>query len=85
MILLRLEGIAKENDIDLIGKEQHGFKKKRSTTTAGLTLQSLIARELDQNGCAAMASLDLCAAFDLVNIDLLLKRLRRMGLPNDVT
>jgi hypothetical protein len=31
-----------------------------------------------------MASLDLSAAFDVVNVDLLLVRLRKMGLPTDV-
>ena len=31
-----------------------------------------------------MSSLDLSAAFDLVNLDLLLKRLKIMGMPNDI-
>ena len=31
-----------------------------------------------------MASIDLSAAFDVVNIDLLLKRLKILGLPNDL-
>ncbi len=31
-----------------------------------------------------MASLDLSSAFDLVNVELLIKRLRIIGLPNDV-
>jgi hypothetical protein len=31
-----------------------------------------------------MASLDISSAFDLVNIELLLKRMRIIGLPNDV-
>ena len=84
LILKRLEQIEKDNDIDLTGKEQHGFKKNLSTTTAGLTLQSLIARNLDDDLYAAMASLDLSAAFDLVNLDLLMKRLKILGLPKDV-
>ena len=32
-----------------------------------------------------MASLDLSAAFDLVNIELLMKRLKIMGFPMDLT
>ena len=84
LILRRLEEIGKENNIDLTGKEQHGFKKNRSTVTASLTLQSLIARILDENGYAAMSSLDLSAAFDLVNLDLLLERLKIMGIPKDL-
>jgi hypothetical protein len=31
-----------------------------------------------------MASLDLSAAFDVVNVDLLLVRLRKMGMPTDI-
>jgi hypothetical protein len=84
LILLRLEEIEKENGIDLTGYEQHGFKKKRSTITAGLTIQSIIAREMDTDCYVAMSSLDLTAAFDLVNLDLLLKRMRIMGIPEDL-
>jgi hypothetical protein len=84
LILLRLEEIEKENGIDLTGYKQHGFKKKRSTVTAGLTLQSIIAREMDKDCYVAMSSLDLSAAFDLVNLNLLIKRLRIMGIPNDL-
>ena len=32
-----------------------------------------------------MANLDLSAAFDLVNVNLLIKRLRIIGLPKDLT
>ena len=84
LILKRFEDIEKENNVDLTGREQHGFKKNKSTITATLTLQSIISRGLDRNEYAAMSSLDLSAAFDLVNLDLLLKRLKIMGLPNDV-
>ena len=59
--------------------------KKRSTATAGLVIQSIIFHALDQNNYAIMASLELSAAFDVVNIDLLLKRLESIGLPTDVT
>ena len=72
LIVLRLEGIAEENDIDLTGKEQHGFKKNKSTLTAGLLLQSLIAGALDDDNYVALASLDLSAAFDIVDVALLL-------------
>ena len=84
LILLPLEEIEKENNIDLTGYEQHGFKKKRSTVTAGLTLQTIIAREMDMDSYVAMSSLDLSAAFDLVNLDLLMKRLKIMGIPGDL-
>ena len=84
LLLKRFEEIEKENNMNLTGEEQHGFKKNRSTITASLILQSLIARELDNNGYAAMASLDLSAAFDLVNLELLLKRMKIMGFPKDL-
>jgi hypothetical protein len=66
LILKCLEKIEKENNIDLTGEQQHGFKKNRSTITAGLTLQSIISRKVDEDEYAVMSSLDLSAAFDLV-------------------
>ena len=66
------------------GAKPHGFKRNRSTSTAGLEIQSEIARALDTNKFTIMASLDLSSAFDIVNINLLLKRLKIVGLPTDV-
>ena len=45
----------------------------------------MISRALDNDEYVAMASLDLSSAFDVVNVPLLIKRLRILGLPNDVT
>ena len=84
LILMRLRQLESENKCDLTGQEQHGFKPKRSTATAGLVLQSILSHALDKNSYALMASLDLTAAFDVVNIELLLKRLKIVGLPIDV-
>ena len=84
LILKRIMQIQAENDVDITRCNQHGFKRKKSTLTAGLELQSIIARAVDDNQYALMCSLDLSAAFDLVNVELLLKRLRIIGLPNDV-
>ena len=61
------------NKYDLTGKAQQGFKKNRSTTTAGLTIQSILMQALDRNKYALIASADLSAAFNVVNIKLLLK------------
>ncbi len=58
------------------GNNQHGFKKEQSTILAWLDIQSRVAALMDQDQYVAMASLDLCAAFDAVNVDLLLVRLR---------
>ena len=84
LILMRLKQLEKENNCDITGNEQHGFKTKRSTNTAGLLLQSILSHSLDQDNYALMASLDLSAAFDVVNIELLLKRLKIIGLPPDI-
>ena len=66
------------------GKQQHGFTKNKSTVTAGLVPQSLISRALDDNCFVAMAGIDLSAAFDVLDINLLMKRLKILGLPGDV-
>jgi hypothetical protein len=59
--------------------------KGKSTTTASLSIQTALAKALEQGHLALMASLDLSSAFDVVNIKLLLKRMEIMGIPSDVT
>jgi len=83
MMLNRLTDIEDKNAIDLTGLAQHGFKKGRSTVTALKQIQSQIARSIDQGDYVAMGSLDLSAAFDVVNVELLMKRLTTLGLPTD--
>ncbi len=52
------------------------FKKNhKSTVTAGLLIQSIITEHVDTNEFVGMASLDLSAAFDMVDIKLLVIRL----------
>ena len=84
LIINRIKEIEKINLVDLTGNSQHGFKQKRSTATAGLTIQSLLSHALDRNEFALMSSIDLSAAFDVVNVKLLIKRLKIIGLPSDV-
>ena len=43
-----------------------------------------LGKDPDENNYVLMASVDLSSAFDVVNIKLLLKRLKIMGLPNDL-
>jgi hypothetical protein len=83
MMLNRLTDIESTNNVDLTGESQHGFKKGRSTVTALKEIQSQIARKIDEGQYVAMGSLDLTAAFDVVDIDLLMKRLLTLGLPSD--
>ena len=84
LILKRIQKLETLNNIDITGKNQHGFKKKKSTSTLGIQIQSLISRALDEDEYVCMASIDLSSAFDVVNKDLLLKRMRMVGLPEDV-
>ena len=84
LILKRIMEVQDLNNVDITGKQQHGFKKGKSTLSLGLKIQSLLARALDDDNYALMASLDLSAAFDVVNIRLLVKRLKIVGLPEDV-
>ena len=84
LIMKRIIEIESENKTDLTGVEQHGFKKCKSTASAGLVIQSILSRAVDSNNYALMASIDLSAAFDLVNTNLLIKRLKIIGLPLDV-
>ena len=70
LIIHRLKEIEVMSGVDLTGIPQHGFKQKRSTATAGLTIQSVLSQALDSNKYSIMASIDLSAAFDVVNIPL---------------
>ena len=84
LILKQIQKIELLSNVDLSGKQQHGFKKCKSTSTLGLQIQSLIARALDEGDYVLMSSIDLSAAFDVVNINLLIDRLRIIGLPGDI-
>ena len=59
LILKQIQYLENKNKLDLIGKQQHSFKRKKSTATAGALLQSLIARAADEKCYVVMASLDL--------------------------
>ena len=84
LILARIVEIGEIGKVDLFGKTQHGFRKQRSTTTAALELQAKIAELMDKGHYVAVASLDLSAAFDVINIELLLTRMGKMGMAHDV-
>ena len=59
LILKQILYLETTNKLDLTGKNQHGFKKNKSTATAGALLQSLISRAADDKCFVVMASLDL--------------------------
>ena len=74
----------KFNQGTMFMKRQHGFRKQKSTITAGKELQSILSQAMDRGDYAAVASLDLSAAFDVINVPELLRRLTKMGIPPDV-
>ena len=84
LILQRIQDIEDERSVDLTNENQHGFKRGKSTMTAGLSIQSALARALDVGEFALLANLDLSSAFDVVNVQLLLKRMDIIGLPIDI-
>jgi hypothetical protein len=83
LMLSRLTDIEALSNINLTGKVQYRFKKGKSTVTALKEIQSQIATKIDQGQYVAMGSLDLLAAFEVVNVDLLTQRLSILGLPTD--
>ena len=59
-----------KNEVDLTGVNQHGFKRRKSTKTAVMSIQSALGTALEEEKFAMMASLDQNLAFDLVNVKL---------------
>jgi hypothetical protein len=79
LILKRILETQTEKNVDLTGLNQHGFKQKCSTATLSAALLSQISRALEDEEYVIVASLDLSSAFDLVNINLLIKRLKQLA------
>ena len=84
LVLSRILDIEKEAREDIFGRKQHGFRRGRSTVTAAIELQAALAESMDDNCYVAVASLDLSAAFDVINTEVLMKRLGRIGIPVDL-
>ncbi len=63
---------------------QHGFRKNHSTSTAALTVQNIIAKALDKKKKVIVVSTDMSAAFDLLDKDILLPRLQKLGIPSSL-
>jgi hypothetical protein len=83
-LLHRFQEIQEKEKTDLIGSCQHGFKKNFSTETAFLEIQTKLSNDCDNGDYAALALLDLTAAFDVVDRILLKKRLQIMGIPSQL-
>ena len=52
LILKRIAALELLHGVELVGSQQHGFRKGKSTATAGLTLEYIISRALDEDNYA---------------------------------
>ena len=64
----------------LLPRNQHGFRSNRSTTSAVTSLHSILAKARADRKAAGIACFDLTAAFDLVDHDILLRKMKDLGL-----
>ena len=74
--------LEKRLNIKLSGEWQHGFQRGRGTHTALLTLQTKMAKKLQQNKYVGLYTLDLSAAFDTLDSDCFRERLTSRGFPD---
>ena len=67
------------NDNLLFHPSQHGFRKNHNTTTAILEMMDQWVEAMDRKNVSASVMLDLSAAFDMVDTDILLQKLKIYG------
>ena len=60
---------------ELLFKNQHGFRKNRSTTTALATMYDRWCKAADQGKMTGILMVDLSAAFDVIGHDVILDKL----------
>ena len=65
---------------DLLYKSQYGFRKKHSTELAGLEFYDKIINNLENDKLPLAVFLDLSKAFDTIDHEILLKKLRYYGI-----
>lgn len=77
LILTRmLKFLVKHN---ILSPSQHGFIKKKNTTTAIFSLLNHVVKELDIGKCVSGLFFDLSKAFDTVNHELLCSMMYKLG------
>uniref|UniRef100_A0A1B6KEM6 Reverse transcriptase domain-containing protein n=1 Tax=Graphocephala atropunctata TaxID=36148 RepID=A0A1B6KEM6_9HEMI len=78
IVLDRLLSYLEQNN--LMTNQQHGFLKGRSTTTALIQLTEYIIDQLDNGHAVTSLFLDLSKAFDCLNHDQLLNKMKSLGI-----
>ena len=68
---------------DLIYPRQSGFRQKHSTETALIKIIDELLFNLDKNQVSGMVLVDYCKAFDMVDHELLLDKLKIYGVENN--
>jgi hypothetical protein len=68
------------NNHNIINNRQHGFCKGKITKTAIAEFLGGVYKSLDEREISIGLFLDLTEAFDLVNHDILLRKMERMGI-----
>ncbi|PNF26089.1 hypothetical protein B7P43_G04923 [Cryptotermes secundus] len=68
------------NKYSIINNKQHGFCKGKSTHTAITEFTKMVYKALDEKEASIGLFLDLSKAFDLVDHDILLRKMARMGI-----
>jgi len=73
MVVARLQAYMHDNALNPV--HQSAYRKHHSTETALLKISNDILCDIDNNRCSLVVMLDQSAAFDTVNLDILLERL----------
>ena len=74
LVKIQIVEYLEENDI--LPKFQSGFRQGYSCSTALLKITSDITKIIDQGGCCPTVLIDMSKAFDSININLLLAKLK---------
>ena len=67
----------------LLHPSHHGFRQKHSTSTALVQMMDTWFEAFDNEELSAVLMLDMSAAFDLVNHELLIKKLEAYGFDDE--
>ena len=70
------------NNNNLLFKSQHGFRKNHSTESAVIELVDYFKQEINNKHIPLCLFLHLSKAFDIINFDIMLLKLRHLGIKN---